>query len=461
METRRALAAAASLLLIAAILLYPATSLAEGVHVNKSNYIYVYPNSAVVVVVNGTASLEHEAPRENLSLEVTYYSTSTYLRLAYSGQLPKKHVHFTFGGMDELEGSGPGLQSLNASGFINRTSNGRVSQLRLNGTVAVVGSEGQFEANLSLYRLIEAVTSPSPEYVITLNVNVSHTPYPAPIQLLKYESLNTTGINITELKVYENSTFTEVLLKAVVNATPAPPNTTLGLVQALIGAALTPGFINGSYHYYVNYQARVASGEVSFNASNDLIGLLGKALAGSANALAQQGDLQEGVDLGDYGGSLGELIDNAEPFLNATSELISYIQQNFRVVVPSTEEINVTSYGHNVSFSFRSPMIIKANAKSPKDTLVAIQYLFSNASQFYEQNGLDHIAKAFASVEGEEVTLVGVDGVTVRPSQTTIGNLSSVTVTVPSGSAPAKEVIGGSAVVVSLLLVAFFLLRRH
>ncbi|MFP3312552.1 MAG: hypothetical protein RXN88_03415 [Acidilobus sp.] len=474
---------AASMILAALLLLSPVAALAEGAHVSKANYIYVYPNSAVVVLVNGTATLKHEVPQGTTSIDVTYYSGSTYFSYSHSGQLPHHFRHHA------IHGFNVSLEALQSSGSFNRTSSGRTSVLTYRSTTLAVfkspSGTQESQANVSLYGLVEAMTSPEPLYLVTLSLNASHYPPSPTFQVTKYEVINVTGINAT-VKVFENATFVSVLITASVNATPTSPNTTLGLAQRAIEAALTPGFVNGSYSYYLNVSGNTTRESLSVNASDNLLNEASALLQALSKAAQQgqgnmfrsifssQGDengqgafgglfsgLGEDNDLGDQLSSLQGLVNSSEAFINATEYLARYIRQNFRIVVPSSEQLNVTAQGYNVTFSFRSPMIIKAGATSPKQTLAAIQYLISNASAFYEQNGLDDAAKAIASIENEDVTLVGVGGVKVSPAQTTFGNLSSVTVTVPSGATPAETVIGGSAVVVALIVVAFFLIRRH
>jgi len=54
---------------------------------HDANYIYVYPNNAVRVLVNGSTELSHEVPG-NTSIAVTFYENSTLFRIHHTGLMP-------------------------------------------------------------------------------------------------------------------------------------------------------------------------------------------------------------------------------------------------------------------------------------------------------------------------------------------------------------------------------------
>jgi hypothetical protein len=54
---------------------------------HDANYIYVYPNNAVRVLVNGSAEVSHEVPG-NTSIAVTFYENSTLFRIHHTGLMP-------------------------------------------------------------------------------------------------------------------------------------------------------------------------------------------------------------------------------------------------------------------------------------------------------------------------------------------------------------------------------------
>ncbi|MCG2896792.1 MAG: hypothetical protein L7G95_05540, partial [Acidilobus sp.] len=145
------------------------------------------------------------------------------------------------------------------------------------------------------------------------------------------------------------------------------------------------------------------------------------------------------------------------------AQIISYIEENFRVVVPSTLYVNVSTSQEGTSYSIATPLFEKAGAENPKQSLAAITYLVNNASEILQENNLTRLARAVHSIDNVEVTLVGVNGVVVKPSQTTIGNLTSVTVTVPSGYSPTAKAatIGGTTAAIVILVALVLLSRRH
>lgn len=469
--------------LMAVIVLAPATVMAEDVPDGTSHaYIYVYPNSAVQLLVNGTGRSDHALGNGTTSVYVTYYESSTYFKVYHEGRLLGLHVRHLHALRRFMRGLGRVGGYIKSSAVFNRTSNGRVSvaTLRSSTYYDVTTARGPLSgfANTSAYREIEAEVSPA-VYVVIISVNVTHSPSALSYQASEVQSVNVSGINVTELKVYENSTYYSLYLKAYVNATPAPPNTTLGLVQGLIELGLEPGFLNGSYSVLANLSTRTIRLDAQANVSNSLLSELSGLLRSLAEGGASLGNSLEGVlgpglslgpqgwaPMDDFQQGLGDLSDyegNVTAFVNATEHVLSYIEQNFRIVTPSTEVLNVTYRGGNVTFVLETPLIVKEGATNPKQTLVAIDYLIANASEIYQQNNLTRLAKLISSLDNVNVTLIGKDGVTVSPSQTTLGQLSSVSVTVPSGAAPApsKDLIGGTAVVVAFLVAAFFLLRRH
>ncbi len=446
---------------------------------HDANYIYVYPNNAVRVLVNGSAEVSHEVPG-NTSIAVTFYENSTLFRIHHSGLMPnlselEEDQQWNDNWQWNEEQQPPELTgALVHVGYLNRTSNGRLEITRALSYLIYYNNTLSRSLNVSYLGSVEVIPSPA-EYQVTIWLNASWYP---PLQQgltlqqqpslpsLPFTSINVSGVQVKEYKVSMNSTYLSLYALIVVNGTPAPPNTTLGMIQASLNAALTPGFLNASCYADVNFTSRTVAFDLEVNASNDLINDALKAL----QALAEQGlpnfngeagltGLQglPNFDFGHHG------LKRLKELANATAQIISYIEENFRVVVPSTLYVNVIASQEETSYSIATPLFEKAGAENPKQSLAAITYLVNNASEILQENNLTRLARAVHSIDNVEVTLVGVDGVVVKPSQTTIGNLTSVTVTVPSGySSTAKAAtIGGTTAAIVILVALILLSRRH
>ncbi len=446
---------------------------------HDANYIYVYPNNAVRVLVNGSTELSHEVPG-NTSIAVTFYENSTLFRIHHTGLMPnlsklKEDQQWNDNWQWNEERQPPELTgALVHVGYLNRTSNGRLEITRALSYTIYYDDTLSRSLNISYLGSVEVIPSPA-EYQVTIWLNASWYP---PLQQgltlqqtpflpsLPFTSINVSGVQVKEYKVSMNSTYLSLYALIVVNGTPAPPNTTLGMIQAALNAALTPGFFNASCYADVNFTSRTVTFDLEVNASNDLINDALKAL----QALAEQGipnfngeagltGLQglPNFDFSHHG------LKRLKELANATAQIISYIEENFRVVVPSTLYVNVTTSQEETSYSIATPLFEKAGAENPKQSLAAITYLVNNASEILQENNLTRLARAVHSIDNVEVTLVGVDGVVVKPSQTTIGNLTSVTVTVPSSySSTAKAAtIGGTTAAIVILVALVLLSRRH
>jgi hypothetical protein len=446
---------------------------------HDANYIYVYPNNAVRVLVNGSAEVSHEVPG-NTSIAVTFYENSTLFRIHHTGLMPnlselEEDQQWNDNWQWNEEQQPPELTgALVHVGYLNRTSNGRLEITRALSYTIYYNDTLSRSLNISYLGSIEVIPSPA-EYQVTIWLNASWYP---PLQQgltlqqkpslpsLPFTSINVSGVQVKEYKVSTNSTYLSLYALIVVNGTPAPPNTTLGMIQAALNAALTPGFLNASSYADVNFTSRTVTFDLEVNASNDLINDALKAL----QTLAEQG-------LPNFNGEAGLTglqglpnfnfshhgLKRLKELANATAQIISYIEENFRVVVPSTFYVNVTTSQEGASYSIATPLFEKAGAENPKQSLAAITYLVNNASEILQENNLTRLARAVHSIDNVEVTLVGVNGVVVKPSQTTIGNLTSVTVTVPSGySSTAKAAtIGGTTAAIVILVALVLLSRRH
>jgi len=446
---------------------------------HDANYIYVYPNNAVRVLVNGSTELSHEVPG-NTSIAVTFYENSTLFRIHHTGLMPnlsklKEDQQWNDNWQWNEERQPPELTgALVHVGYLNRTSNGRLEITRALSYTIYYNDTLSRSLNISYLGSVEVIPSPA-EYQVTIWLNASWYP---PLQQgltlqqqpslpsLPFTSINVSGVQVKEYKVFMNSTYLSLYALIVVNGTPAPPNTTLGMIQAALNAALTPGFLNASCYADVNFTSRTVTFDLEVNASNDLINDALKAL----QALAEQG-------IPNFNGEVGLTglqglpnfdfshhgLKRLKELANATAQIISYIEENFRVVVPSTLYVNVSTSQEGTSYSIATPLFEKAGAENPKQSLAAITYLVNNASEILQENNLTRLARAVHSIDNVEVTLVGVNGVVVKPSQTTIGNLTSVTVTVPSGySSTAKAAtIGGTTAAIVILVALVLLSRRH
>ncbi|MGC9072030.1 MAG: hypothetical protein ACP5HK_04975 [Acidilobus sp.] len=456
----------------------------------SSNYIYVYPNSAVRVLVNGTAQLKHGLPEGNTSVAVTFYENYTVLTAHHEGKLK---LEAPMGPQDEQGdwqdegfpswGSGqPLLQwqppsltgAVTSWGYFNRTSNGRVEVGQLVSYNVYQNDSQTGSLNVTAYESIEVVTEPA-EYLVTLGLNASW--YPGLESTLgtfegelSVVGLELNGVQVKEYKASMNSTYLSVFAVLIVNGTPAPINTTLGKVQAALNAALTPGFVNGKYYVLANLSSHYVNCSATVNASNSLIndavsviGALSQVSPSDLRSLLS-GAMTSGLGMHEEG--LFEVkhheFKKLRELINASEGIVSYVEENFRVVVPSTMYVNVSVHGHEVKYALESAMFEKAGAKNPKQTLSAITYLVGNASQILSENNLTDLADAVRSLDNVQVNLIGVDGVVVKPSVTTIGNLTSVTVTVPSGSAAASvATVGGVSAAVAVVAALVFLAKRH
>ena len=428
------------------------------------NYIYVYPNNAVRVLVNGTYESGSQLGTGYIDLAITLFPNYTVLRLRQAGTVPA------------ISGLGAPISSswfemtpynltgyLYISGYANATSNGRLETSAFRIDVVYSNGSGEASLNVSSAGSIQAIVSPA-EYEVSLEVNASAYPsLPSNLSGLTSglgSAFTGPGVSVKEFRVYANSTFLSISLIYTVNGTPAPPNTPLGLLQALLNAELMPGFLKASYKVTVNFTSGATASSIFLNASNSELRNLATAIRSLLSAVSAYEQLPSQQY---YGSPYGVNLTSVEELLNATSQIASYIKSNFRVVEPSSVYVNLTMTNSTVEYSLESALFEKAGATSPKQSLAAITYLVGNASNILGANGLQGLAEAVRSLDGVEVTLVGVDGVKVSPTVTTIGNLTSVTVTVSSSSSVAKtaETVGGVTAVAVVLVAVLILLRRH
>jgi len=99
---------------------------------HDANYIYVYPNNAARVLVNGSAEVSHEVPG-NTSIAVTFYENSTLVRIHHFGLMPnlselEEDQQWNDNWQWNEEQQPPELTgALVHVGYLNRTSNGRTS----------------------------------------------------------------------------------------------------------------------------------------------------------------------------------------------------------------------------------------------------------------------------------------------------------------------------------------------
>ena len=448
-------------LVIGALVAIPPKALAG----KGGNYIYVYPNNAVRVLVNGTYEIGSLRGVGFVDLAITLFPNYTVLRLRQTSTIPAISGlgASSLGGFGELTPYNL-TGYLYVSGYVNKTSNGRLetSDLRIN--IVYSNESSLVSLNASSAGSIQAIASPA-EYEVSLDVNV--TAYPSlPISLggltSKLQSAYTSlGVTVKEFNVYANSTFLSISAVYIVNGTPAPPNSTLGLLQALLNAELMPGFLKASYLMTVNFTSGATSSSVFLNVSNSELRDFATAVRSVLSALSsyQQATPTSPYYVAPYSVNMTSV----EELLNATTQIASYVESNFRVVEPSSVYVNLTFSNSTVEYSIESALFEKAGATSPKQSLAAITYLVGNASEILEANGLQGPAKAVSSLDGVEVTLIGVDGVKVSPTVTTIGNLTSVTVTVSSPSSVTRtaETVGGITAVAVVLAAVLILLRRR
>jgi hypothetical protein len=220
---------------------------------HDTNYIYVYPNNAVKVLVNGSAELSHEVPG-NTSIAVTFYENSTLFRIHHSGLMPnlselKEDQQWNDNWQWNEERQPPELTgALVHVGYLNRTSNGRLEITRALSYLIYYNNTLSRSLNVSYLGSVEVIPSPA-EYQVTIWLNASW--YPSlqqgltlqqqpSLPSLPFMSINVSGVQVKEYKVSVNSTYLSLYALIVVNGTPAPPNTTLGMIQAALNAALSP-----------------------------------------------------------------------------------------------------------------------------------------------------------------------------------------------------------------------------
>ena len=460
MGGRIAISLLMAVLVVGALVAIPPQALAgEG-----GNYIYVYPNNAVRVLVNGTYEIGSKIGVGFVDLAITLFPNYTVLRLRQAGTIPAiSSLGASYWG--GVGGHTPyNLGYLYVSGYVNTASNGRLEMSDLKINIVYSNESSVVSLNASGASSIQAITSPA-EYEISSDVNV--TAYPSlPISLSgltsELQSAYTgLGVTVKEFNVYANSTFLSIRAVYIVNGTPAPLNSTLGLLQALLNAELMPGFLKASYLMTVNFTSGATSSSVFLNISNSELRNFATAVRSVLSALSAY---QQPFPTSPYYSAFyGVNMTSVDELLNATTQIASYIESNFRVVEPSSVYVNLTFSSSTVKYSIESALFEKAGATSPKQSLAAITYLVGNASEILEANGLQEPAKAIKSLDGVEVTLVGVDGVKVSPTVTTIGNLTSVTVTVSSPSSVTRtaETVGGITAVAVVLAAVLILLRRR
>ena len=461
MRGRLALSLLMAALVIGALVAVSPHALAE----EGGDYIYVYPNNAVRILVNGTYESGSLLGTGYIDLAITLFPNYTILRVREAGTIPA--ISALGATMPNNYGE-PAPYSLTGnlyiSGYANSTSNGRLETSYLRIDMVYSNLSGEASLNLSSAGSIQAIMSPA-EYEVSSQINVSAYPsLPSSLSQLTGR-LGTTlaglGVTIKEFRVYANATFLSISLVSIVNATPSSPNITLGLLQVLLNAELMPGSLEASYQANVNFTSGASSFTLFLNVSNSELRNLATAVT---SAIAMLSAYQQQVSPQQY---YGTNLTSVEELLNATTQIASYIESNFRVIEPSSVHVNLTISNNIAEYSLESALFEKAGATSPKQSLAAITYLVGNASNILEANGLQPLANAVRSLDGVEVTLVGVDGVKVSPTVTTIGNLPSVTVTVSSSSSSATTVtrtavaVGGVTAVAIVLVAVLLLLRRR
>lgn len=453
----------------------------SALNASSERYVLVYPNSTVKLIINGTVNgtplvgKVHKWLGRYLrgahitSLKLvetgTIYSGGAAVSVVASGS-------WTPGGLEEGEGNGfqpqvaqalEGLQWVSRYSNLSYTSNGRLATVHYLLKAEAEGQQGLRQLNVSALALVQAQVSPA-VYTVNISVNASwYPPFQAQgLQALEHLELQgVNGINITKLQVSLSSTRLGLTLDAVVNATQAPPNTTLGMVQGLIEALLQPGYVYSVSSSNVSLTSHTFKVTKSINVSNSKLREVGEIIS-ALSSLRLPAQLQ---------GKLGGLMEREGPVINATEQVLSYIEQHFQLSVPTSFSVEVSRSGHQVNFTLIGPLFEAKDATSPHQTLASIDYLIGNASEILAQNGLERASKAIERLYNATVVVVGEEGVLVNGQHevvTTVGNLSSLTVTVPnhsnSNSSPSvtrTAEAGGIGAAVVLTAVAVFMSRRH
>jgi hypothetical protein len=475
---RKYLLTTALIFIIIASIALPLTTKADYIDESQSinnTYIIVYPN-AISFLFNGTKYINTKG-NGSLSLSLLFLSGSKVLKLNVTKSTENNEYRLSEFKYYHNSNGGEGLSnysSLYESQYFNMTSNGYL-KITANPSneiyyinISIAASwQGSFnnsngEAYNKLYGNFNNLLNNNGENdENSLNFYMNSNNFAKYIQGINFielsnlsndnslKDLNITGLNITYYSVNFNLNSISIIINATFNSTEATKNNASMLVNSLINNFLKPNF------------ARINSYCINKNGMLDL------------NLFANTSINLTSMSM-PYNFNLSSLISslNIQPIsqfnlsiikraLNASSEIIKYINDNYEIILPSSLELNMTYNNNDSYYSIETPKIAYKGSSTAKENLVSINYLIGNVSEILQQNGFNEASDKVLSLNNIQVKLIGV-GVKVKPNQTIIGNLSQVSVTVNSNSnTTTQEAIGGTLAVIILAAVLIILIKKH
>ena len=475
---RKYLLTTALIFIIIASIALPLTTKADYIDESQSinnTYIIVYPN-AISFLFNGTKYINTEG-NGSLSLSLLFLSGSKVLKLNVTKSTENNEYRLSEFKYYHNSNGGEGLSnysSLYESQYFNMTSNGYL-KITANPSneiyyinISIAASwQGSFnnsngEAYNKLYGNFNNLLNNNGENdENSINFYMNSNNFAKYIQGINFielsnlsndnllKDLNITGLNITYYSVNFNLNSISIIINATFNSTEATKNNASMLVNSLINNFLKPKF------------ARINSYCINKNGMLDL------------NLFANTSINLTSMSM-PYNFNLSSLISslNIQPIsqfnlsiikraLNASSEIIKYINDNYEIILPSSLELNMTYNNNDSHYSIETPKIAYKGSSTAKENLVSINYLIGNVSEILQQNGFNEASDKVLSLNNIQVKLIGV-GVKVKPNQTIIGNLSQVSVTVNSNSnTTTQEAIGGTLAVIILAAVLIILIKKH
>jgi len=475
---RKYLLTTALIFIIIASIALPLTTKADYIDESQSinnTYIIVYPN-AISFLFNGTKYINTKG-NGSLSLSLLFLSGSKVLKLNVTKSTENNEYRLSEFKYYHNSNGGEGLSnysSLYESQYFNMTSNGYL-KITANPSneiyyinISIAASwQGSFnnsngEAYNKLYGNFNNLLNNNGENdENSLNFYMNSNNFAKYIQGINFielsnlsndnslKDLNITGLNITYYSVNFNLNSISIIINATFNSTEATKNNASMLVNSLINNFLKPKF------------ARINSYCINKNGMLDL------------NLFANTSINLTSMSM-PYNFNLSSLISslNIQPIsqfnlsiikraLNASSEIIKYINDNYEIILPSSLELNMTYNNNDSHYSIETPKIAYKGSSTAKENLVSINYLIGNVSEILQQNGFNEASDKVLSLNNIQVKLIGV-GVKVKPNQTIIGNLSQVSVTVNSNSnTTTQEAIGGTLAVIILAAVLIILIKKH
>jgi hypothetical protein len=475
---RKYLLTTALIFIIIASIALPLTTKADYIDESQSinnTYIIVYPN-AISFLFNGTKYINTKG-NGSLSLSLLFLSGSNVLKLNVTKSTENNEYRLSEFKYYHNSNGGEGLSnysSLYESQYFNMTSNGYL-KITANPSneiyyinISIAASwQGSFnnsngEAYNKLYGNFNNLLNNNGENdENSINFYMNSNNFAKYIQGINFielsnlsndnllKDLNITGLNITYYSVNFNLNSISIIINATFNSTEATKNNASMLVNSLINNFLKPNF------------ARINSYCINKNGMLDL------------NLFANTSINLTSMSM-PYNFNLSSLISslNIQPIsqfnlsiikraLNASSEIIKYINDNYEIILPSSLELNMTYNNNDSHYSIETPKIAYKGSSTTKENLVSINYVIGNVSEILQQNGFNEASDKVLSLNNIQVKLIGV-GVKVKPNQTIIGNLSQVSVTVNSNSnTTTQEAIGGTLAVIILAAVLIILIKKH